>query len=142
MPGKSSNYGDAGTIGTVVSNRADADDPASHLKDLDPQVLTIAHENQLYTDALSLIRRTRESATLPDVPVVVLSATTGMPDGQRERFTNLHADLAATTPRGTHVVLADTGHSIPKERPERVAEAINLAVENIRHQDTPTAPAP
>ena len=80
------------------------------------QALMIQDENQLYTKSL-LIRRTRASATLPDVPVVVLSATTGMPEDQRETFTNLHADLAASVPRGTHVVLADIGHHIIKGCP-------------------------
>ena len=106
------------------------------------QAQMIQDENQLYTKSLSLIRRTRASATLPDVPVVVLSATTGMPEDQRETFTNLHADLAASVPRGTHVVLADIGHHIIKELPERVAEAINRVLEDIRHRDTLTAPAP
>lgn len=102
----------------------------------------IQDENQLYTDSLPLIRRARESAALPDVPVVVLSASTGMPEDQRETFTRLHAALAAAVPRGTHVVLANTGHLIPQERPERVAEAINNIIEDLRQLDTPTVPGP
>jgi pimeloyl-ACP methyl ester carboxylesterase len=106
------------------------------------QAQMIQDENQLYADSVPLIRRARASAALPDVPVVVVSATTGMPEDQRQTFTQLHAALAAAVPRGTHVVLADTGHLIPQERPERVAEAINDIIEDIRQQDTPTVPGP
>jgi pimeloyl-ACP methyl ester carboxylesterase len=100
------------------------------------QVQMIQDEVQLYTGSLPLIRQARASAALPDVPLVVLSATTGMPEDQREAFTHLHAALAAAVPRGTHVVLADTGHLIPQERAERVAEVINDIIEGIRQQDT------
>jgi pimeloyl-ACP methyl ester carboxylesterase len=106
------------------------------------QAQMIQDENQLYTDSAPLIRRARASAALPDVPVVVLSATTGMPENQRETLTHLHAALAAAIPRGTHVVLADTGHLIPQEQPERVAEAINDLIEDIRQRDTLTVPEP
>jgi len=88
-------------------------------------------ENQLFTGCIPVLERIRATTALPDVPLTVLSATTGMPAGQRERFTALHADLAATVPGSTHVVLPATGHPIPQERPERVAEAITLVLTDI-----------
>jgi pimeloyl-ACP methyl ester carboxylesterase len=100
------------------------------------QAQMIHDENQLYSDSLSRIRRVRSSAALPDIPVVILSATTGMPQDQREAFTHFHAVLAGAVSRGTHVVLADTGHLIPQERPDRVADVINNTIEDIRQQHT------
>lgn len=89
-------------------------------------------ENQLFTGAVPVISQIRASAALPAVPVIVLSATTGLPREQRDRFTSLHADLAATVPRSRHVVLPDTGHLIPQERPEQVAKAINRIVKGLQ----------
>jgi pimeloyl-ACP methyl ester carboxylesterase len=106
------------------------------------QAQMIQDENQLYTDSVPVVRQARESAALPDVPVVILSATGGMPEDQRETLTRLHAALAAAVPKGMHMVLADTGHLIPQERPERVAEAINDIIKDIRQLDTPTVPGP
>jgi pimeloyl-ACP methyl ester carboxylesterase len=92
----------------------------------------IRDENQLFTYSVPLIQRIRESATLPDVPLVILSATTGTPADQREKWTSIHADLATTVPRGTHIVLADTGHAVNQERPDAIARAISQVITSIR----------
>jgi pimeloyl-ACP methyl ester carboxylesterase len=97
-----------------------------------PQAQLTQRENQLFTDSIPVMRETRAAVALPDIPMTVLSATTGMPKDQRDRFTSLHAHLAATVPGSTHLELPDTGHFIPQERPELVAEAINLIVKEIR----------
>jgi pimeloyl-ACP methyl ester carboxylesterase len=60
----------------------------------------------------------------PDVPVVVLSASRGFPRQFRTRWTKLQASLAASTPRGRHVVVPGTGHQIHRQRPDLVAGAI------------------
>jgi pimeloyl-ACP methyl ester carboxylesterase len=60
----------------------------------------------------------------PDVPVVVLSATRGFPRRFRSHLTELQAGLAASAPRGRHVLVHGTGHPIHRQRPDLVAGAI------------------
>jgi pimeloyl-ACP methyl ester carboxylesterase len=69
---------------------------------------------------------------MPDVPVVVFSATIGTPGDQREKWTSLHADLAEAVPGGRHIVLADTDHAINQERPAEIAEAILRVIGSSR----------
>jgi pimeloyl-ACP methyl ester carboxylesterase len=47
-------------------------------------------------------------------------------------WTSLHAKLAASVPRGKHIVLADTSHATNQERPAEIAEAVNRVIEEIR----------
>jgi pimeloyl-ACP methyl ester carboxylesterase len=96
------------------------------------QAQMIQDENGLFAESIPALRRTRASAALPEIPATILSATTGMPDDQRDSFTGFHADVATEVPGSTHVVLPDAGHLIPQERPERVAEAINLVITELR----------
>jgi pimeloyl-ACP methyl ester carboxylesterase len=77
---------------------------------------------------LAALRELRAAATaFPDVPVVVLSAARGLPRRFRAHWTRLQAGLAAAAPQGRHVVVNGTGHNIPGNRPDVVADAI-LAV--------------
>jgi hypothetical protein len=73
---------------------------------------------------------------------VVLSATTGLPGQEREMWTGLHADLAASVPRGKHIVLADTSHAINQERAAEIAKTINRVLADIQQHGTPAVPAP
>ena len=50
-----------------------------------------------------------------------------LPRRFRAHWTRLQAGLAAATPQGRHVVVDGTGHNIPRDRPDVVAETI-LAV--------------
>lgn len=63
------------------------------------QARMVGEEMRLVFESLPLVRRSRAAGTLPDVPVVVFSATTGRPQEQREMWTGLHAKLAASAPR-------------------------------------------
>ncbi len=92
------------------------------------QARMVGDEWRLVVDSLPVIRRRRAEASLPDVPVVVFSATTGHPRQERETWTGFHARLAASVPRGTHVVLADTSHATNQERPAEIAAAINRVI--------------
>jgi len=67
------------------------------------------------------------AAPFPDVPVVVLSAGRGFPRRFRACWTRLQAELAAAAPQGRHVIVDGTGHNIPRNRPDVVADTI-LAV--------------
>jgi pimeloyl-ACP methyl ester carboxylesterase len=68
----------------------------------------------------------------PDVPVEVLSAGRGFPPRFRKQWTALQAGLAAAARQGRHVVVKDTGHSIPMDQPSIVADAILQVVAQVR----------
>jgi pimeloyl-ACP methyl ester carboxylesterase len=76
----------------------------------------------------------RAAGSLPDVPLVVLSATGGAPRGVRRHWTTLQAGVAAAAPggRGRHLVVADSQHNIHHDRPDLVASVVLEAVEAAR----------
>ena len=96
------------------------------------QARMVGDEYQLLFDSLPAIRQLRAEDALPDIPVAVLSATTGTPREQREIYTSYHAVLAASVPRGRHIVLADTSHAVNQERPAEIAGAIGEMITDIR----------
>ncbi|SRR5712691_708250 len=98
------------------------------------QVRMLRDENRLSMKAAPRIRQLRATAGLPEVPVVVLSATKGLPKGMRGRWTALQAGLAESVARGVHIVAEDAGHAIHQERPEQVTTAVLDVVELIRRQ--------
>jgi pimeloyl-ACP methyl ester carboxylesterase len=67
----------------------------------------------------------------PDVPVVVLSASRGFPRQFRGHWTELQASLAASTPRGRHIVVPGTGHQIHRQWPDLVAGAIRQVAAEV-----------
>jgi pimeloyl-ACP methyl ester carboxylesterase len=84
--------------------------------------------DELRADApvtLAAVRGMRTAARpFPDVPVVVMSAGRGLPRRFRAHWTRLQAELAAAAPQGRHVVVDGSGHNIPRNRPDAVADAI------------------
>jgi pimeloyl-ACP methyl ester carboxylesterase len=96
------------------------------------QVQMLREENRLSTTAIPLIRKIRSSSALPDVPVVVLSATKGLPKGIRGRWTKRQAGLTAMASGGEHIIAADTGHAIHQERPEQVTTAVLRVVDHVK----------
>jgi pimeloyl-ACP methyl ester carboxylesterase len=95
------------------------------------RVINAVFPDELHDDApvtLAAMRELRTAARpFPDVPVVVLSAARGFPRRFRAHWTRLQAALAAAAPQGRHVVVDGTGHNIPRDRPDDVADTI-LAV--------------
>jgi pimeloyl-ACP methyl ester carboxylesterase len=89
------------------------------------QAAMVLSESDLFTGSVAEIHRIRSAGSVPDVPLVVLSATTGTTKEFRDRWTGVQANLAASVPGGTHIVLPDTGHAINAERPEAIAAALN-----------------
>ena len=84
------------------------------------------------------LRELRGAATpFPDVPVVVLSAGRGFPSRFRAHWTSLQARLAAAAPRGRHVVVRGTGHDVPGNRPDAVADAILGVAAQVRASQVP-----
>jgi pimeloyl-ACP methyl ester carboxylesterase len=96
------------------------------------QARMVRDEHELAFNSLPQIRRLRAEGTLPDVPVIVLSATTGRPEEERRVWTSYHAALVVGVPRGKHVVLADTSHAINQERADDIVEAIKSVIGDIR----------
>jgi pimeloyl-ACP methyl ester carboxylesterase len=77
------------------------------------------------------LRQLRASASLPDVPVVVLSAARGLPRALRARWTRLQAGVARAAVRGKHLVVPGAGHDIPRDEPDMVAHAILAVVADV-----------
>ena len=101
------------------------------------QARMLRDENRLSMKAASRIRQLRATSRLPDGPVVVISATKGLPKGIRSRWTALQAGLAEAAARGVHIVAEDTGHAIHQERPEQVTAAVLDVVERVRRDCKP-----
>jgi pimeloyl-ACP methyl ester carboxylesterase len=96
------------------------------------QARMIRDEHRLVIRSLTAIAGIRAVRRLPDVPVVVFSATTGRPQHERDMWTGFHAELAASVPGGKHIVLPETSHAINQERPELIADAIIDIIEISR----------
>jgi pimeloyl-ACP methyl ester carboxylesterase len=88
------------------------------------QVRSAAAENRMTTEAAPEIRRRRAASRLPDVPVTVLSASRGMPDGMRRRWTDLQKSVALSAPAGDHAVVPAADHHIHSSRPDVVTQAV------------------
>jgi pimeloyl-ACP methyl ester carboxylesterase len=102
------------------------------------RVLRAVRPDELHGDVPAsdaALRELRAAATaFPEVPVVVLSAARGFPLPRRFRahWTSLQAGLAAAAPRGRHVIVDGTGHNIPGNRPDVVADAILAVAAQVR----------
>lgn len=97
------------------------------------QALAFAAEKRLLFESLPAIRAAR--GALPDVPAVIFSATIGRPRAERQKWTSRHAWLAASLPRGKHIVLPDTSHAVNQDRPAEIAQAINHIIDLVRASD-------
>lgn len=76
----------------------------------------------------------RATGNYGDLPLVVLSA--GVQDQEEDpkldndhaKKLQLHAALARRSSRGTHVVVAESGHDIPDEAPDAIISAIRQVI--------------
>jgi len=106
------------------------------------RVFRAVRHDELRDDApvtLAAIRELRVAGRpFPDVPVVVLSAAGGFPYLRRFRahWTRLQAGLAASAPQGRHFVVDRTGHNIPRDRPDVVADTILAVAAQVRASGT------
>jgi len=102
------------------------------------RIMRTVFPDELHDDApagAAALRELRAAARpFPDVPVVVLSAARGFPFPRRfrARWTSLQAGLAAAAPQGRHVVVDGTGHNIPGNRPDIVADTILAVAAQVR----------
>lgn len=88
------------------------------------QVAMIGQEYRLATTSVPVARAARRGQTLPDVPLIALSATTGASRGLRERSTELVGNVVASVPRGRHVLVDEAGHYIHHDQPQQVVDAV------------------
>lgn len=90
------------------------------------QVRMIGRENRLGLGSVRAVRAARASVSPPEVPVVVLTATTGKrPDLQR-RAQERHATL------GRQIIVDGAGHYIHHDRPQAVVDAIAAVLSQAR----------
>ena len=98
------------------------------------QARMLRDENRLSSTAIPAIRQIRLTSALPEVPVVVLSATRGLPKGIRGRWTKRQASLTQTLAAGAHITADGTGHAIHQERPGQVTDAVLSVVDHLQQQ--------
>jgi pimeloyl-ACP methyl ester carboxylesterase len=99
-----------------------------------PEVLrTIAREQDQVDASLEQIR---ELPVPSHIPVTVLSGDRLDRKGRNQRLRDgvnrLHADLAARSTAGRHVVVPDCGHLVPIEQPQAVVAAVRDLVRNMK----------
>ena len=67
-------------------------------------------------------------APAPPVPVTVITGAAPSPNARiaeaREKIDRMHADLVAECPRGRHVLAERSGHLVPLDQPEVVAQCV------------------
>jgi pimeloyl-ACP methyl ester carboxylesterase len=91
------------------------------------------------SDTSLLLQLRATSQQFPAIPVVLLSASQGFPRQVREHWTALQANLVAMASQGKHIVVANTDHAIPQQRPDLVVDAINEIVVSQRLQISDTS---
>ena len=100
------------------------------------RIMRAVFPDELHDDAPATLAAMRDLRTaarpFPDVPVVVLSAARGFPRRFRAHWTRLQAGLAAAAPQGRHIVVDGTGHDIPRDRPDVVADTILAVAAQVR----------
>ena len=78
-------------------------------------------------------QRTRDRATLGDLPLVVISRSPENPsDSLATERAALQRDLAALSRRGMHVVAAHAGHNIHLEDPDLVVQNVRNVITMVR----------
>ncbi|SNT32007.1 Pimeloyl-ACP methyl ester carboxylesterase [Asanoa hainanensis] len=93
------------------------------------QVAAIGAENRLGDSSVREVRAARVAGTAPDIPMRILTASTGKPPKLQELARELAERSAATFPRGKHVVVSESGHYIHKDQPAAVLAAIEAVIE-------------
>jgi pimeloyl-ACP methyl ester carboxylesterase len=86
---------------------------------------TLLAENAAYRQLAADLLTLRESAPFPEVPLCVITAL-GDVRGDGREWRRAHADIAALSPYGRQIILPRTGHLVQIDRPEVIAEAVDL----------------
>jgi pimeloyl-ACP methyl ester carboxylesterase len=91
----------------------------------------VQDEALMFTNCVQEIHQLRSRSPLPDVPVVLLSATVGAAPEHRAKWTAAQAEVTRSVPRGTHIELPDTHHAINEFRPEAIVAAIGQVLDEV-----------
>ncbi|XRQ05636.1 alpha/beta fold hydrolase [Actinomadura welshii] len=95
---------------------------------------TVLAEELAYREMAADLARLRERRPFPPVPLVVVTALGDVSRPARRReWSGGHARLAAMSPHGHQVVLADALHMVPLDRPDVLADA----VADVRRAEAP-----
>ncbi|MGI5167021.1 alpha/beta fold hydrolase [Spirillospora sp. CA-253888] len=87
---------------------------------------TVLAEELAYREMAADLEGLRERRPFPPVPLVVLTALGDYSDPERARaWAEVHARLAALSPRGRQVELAESLHMVQLDRPDAVADAVD-----------------
>jgi pimeloyl-ACP methyl ester carboxylesterase len=90
------------------------------------------------------MRQVRNSARLPNVPVVVVTGTKFIDDKMRiatlPEWTAAHKRWATAQPHGSHVVAPESGHGVQIEAPELVVGLIKNVVESTKSKSEAISP--
>jgi pimeloyl-ACP methyl ester carboxylesterase len=81
------------------------------------------------------VKQVRSARFPANLPVMVLSSTRSEPNhlpGFLEALLDSHRELAKQLPNVKHILTDQSGHNIPQEQPQLVAQAIQETVEQIR----------
>jgi pimeloyl-ACP methyl ester carboxylesterase len=95
-------------------------------------LLAARAEERLSSTALPQITELRRTHKPPGIPLVVFSASTGVPERVRVRWTRLQGEVAGAVPGGQHVVVPDAGHYFYRDHPDLFAKAVIDVVERAR----------
>lgn len=85
--------------------------------------------------SLSQVEQARKTKSFPKIPLVVLSAGKAdfdITQEMRQKFQELHAELANESLQGVHIVASNSGHAIQLDEPGLVIDAIRQVVEKVR----------
>lgn len=94
------------------------------------------------TDIWPILRRGTlpEASAVPDVPTIVITSmrtdpnagAIGLTKEGKQVMHRLHAELAARSRQGTHVVTTESGHNVHRDQPALVIQSILELVEKSR----------
>jgi pimeloyl-ACP methyl ester carboxylesterase len=91
------------------------------------------HELRGTSMGVGWIRSAKSKYALPDVPVLVLSGSRGLPGQLRNRWTELHRQIADQAQQGVHFCVQDAGHMIHHDQPDMVTDALLHIARHAHH---------
>jgi pimeloyl-ACP methyl ester carboxylesterase len=83
-----------------------------------------AEEDRAYPATVAELRRAAAGRSMPAVPLRVITAERWVRGRRRARYRALHGALAASSPRGAHLLAPRSGHLVMREDPGLVAAAV------------------
>ena len=96
----------------------------------------VAAEHGCLEDSLRQLLDLRRAGREPDLPLTVISAaapsTSPRVIDARAQIDQLHADLVAASPRARHVLAERSGHLVPLDQPEIIAECVRATALAMR----------